>query len=271
MSGLLAMLFLSMVSTLSYAEGGELRFGSVAMDVPAVMHKRLTPLTGYLSKTLNKTVILKLSKDMPGAINDVSTGAVELAYLTPVAYIKSRKKGHTRLIAKTVTKGRGSFRLMIVVRQDSPIKTIEDLKGRSFAFGDKAALLQRAVVVGSGVKLESLGSYRFLGHYDNIVRAVLHGEFEAGILKDTMAYKWEGKGIRVLYSSEELPPYNIAASSQVSDELLAKLKKAFLSLDDTNEEHRKIIKALDKKYDGFAATSDAEYDIVRKLVAPFNN
>jgi len=31
----------------------------------------------------------------------------------------------------------------------------------------------------------------------------------------------------------------------------------------------KVIKAVDKKYDGFAATSDAEYDVVRKLVAPF--
>ena len=52
--------------------------------------------------------------------------------------------------------------------------------------------------------------------------------------------------------------------------MLAKLRKAFLSLDAKNEEHKKIIKALDKKYDGFAKTSDAEYDVVRKLVAPFN-
>jgi phosphonate transport system substrate-binding protein len=250
--------------------GDELQFGSVAMDVPSVMHKRLTPLTRYLSQSLEQPVTLKLSKNMPAAINDVSSGTVELAYLTPVAYIKSHQKGNTQLIAKTVTKGRGSFKLMIVVKENSPIKTLADLKGRSFAFGDKAALLQRAVVVGSGTKLESLGNYEFLGHYDNIVRAVLHGEFDAGILKDTMAYKWEGKGIRILYASDDLPPYNIAASKNVSPEMLEKLKKAFLELDASNQEHKKVIKALDKKYDGFAATSDAEYDVVRKLIAPFN-
>jgi phosphonate transport system substrate-binding protein len=159
---------------------------------------------------------------------------------------------------------------MIVVKEDSPIKTIDDLKGRSFAFGDKAALLQRAVVVGAGVDLDALDNYQFLGHYDNIVRAVLHGDYDAGILKDTMAFKWQGKGIRVLHASAELPPYNIAASKNISDELLEKLKKAFLSLDPNNDKHREIIKALDKKYDGFAATSDAEYDVVRKLVAPFS-
>ena len=41
--------------------GDELVFGSVAMDIPAVMHKRLKPLTKYLSRKLDKQVVLKLS------------------------------------------------------------------------------------------------------------------------------------------------------------------------------------------------------------------
>lgn len=248
-----------------------IRFGSVAMDIPAVMHRRLTPLTRYLSRELNRPVSLKLAKDMPDAIRDVAESRVDLAYLTPVAYLKAHEKGQVRLVAKTITDGKGSFKLMIVVRADSPIKTVAQLRGKKFAFGDRAALLQRAVVVGAGLKLQSLGSYDFLGHYDNIVRAVLHGEYDAGILKDTMAYKWKNKGIRILYASEDLPPYNIAASRNVSNGLLRKLKTAFLKLDPRNPEHMRIIKTLDKNYDGFAATTDHEYDIVRKLIAPFNH
>lgn len=252
----------------SAAERG-IRFGSVAMDIPAVMHRRLIPLTQYLSHELGRPVSLKLAEDMPGAIKDIADGNVDLAYLTPVAYLKSHALGQTRLVVKTITEGQGSFKLMIVVREDSPIKTVAELQGKKFAFGDRAALLQRAVVAGAGVNLKSL-HYEFLGHYDNIVRAVLHGEYDAGILKDTMAYKWLGKGIRILYASEDLPPYNIAASKHVSDKMLAKLKTAFLKLDPKNPEHMKVIKTLDKNYDGFAVTSDHEYDIVRKLIAPFN-
>ena len=118
--------------------------------------------------------------------------------------------------------------------------------------------------------LDQLGDYEFIGHYDNIVRAVLNKDFDAGILKDTMAYKWEGKGIRILYKSPELPPYNIAASKNVSEDMLRKLQKAFLDLDSKNPEHAPIIKALDKKYNGFAPTNDAEYDVVRKLIQPFD-
>jgi len=248
-----------------------IRFGSVAMDIPAVMHRRLTPLTHYLSQTLGMPVSLKLAENMPGAIRDVADGKVDLAYLTPVAYLKAHSKSGVKLVVKTITEGKGSFKLMIVVRSDSPIQSVADLAGKKFAFGDRAALLQRAVVVGSGVKLSQLQSYDFLGHYDNIVRAVLHGEYDAGIVKDTMAYKWQGKGIRVIYASEDLPPYNIAARANISDKMLHKLKKAFLDLDARNSEHMKIIKTLDKNYDGFATTSDREYDIVRKLIAPFNH
>lgn len=251
------------------ATSKELQFGSVAMDIPAVMHKRLTPLTEYLAGRLGRDVSLKLSPNMGAAIQSVASGNVDMAYLTPVAYLNAKKSGDVQLVAKTVTNGKGSFQLMIVVKDESPIKTVEELKGKSFAFGDKKALLQRATVVGAGVKLEEFSEYKFIGHYDNISRSVLVGDFDAGILKDTTAFKWQNKGLRILYSSPQLPPYNIAASKNVDAQTLEQLKAAFLDLNSENPEHLAIIKSLDKKYDGFAATSDAEYDVIRKLVAPF--
>ena len=158
---------------------------------------------------------------------------------------------------------------MIVVRDGSPIKRVQDLKGRTFAFGDKAAILQRAVVVGAGMPLESLGEYKFIGHYDNIAKGVASGDFDAGILKDTMASDWKHKGLRVLHSSPPLPPYNIVASSKVDAKLLKQIRAAFLALDNNNPAHRQVIQALDSEYDGFAPASDADYDVIRKLIAPF--
>ena len=254
----------------SFAKSKELVFGSVAMDIPAVMHKRLTPLTKYLSKELHRPVTLRLSPNMGAAIKDTANGTVDISYLTPVAYIKAHEMGGAKIIAKTVTNGQPSFKLMIVVRENSPIKTVQDLVGKSFAFGDEKALLQRAAVVGSGIQMNQFSEYKFLGHYDNIARAVMNEDFDAGILKDTMAYKWRGKGLRILYSSPELPPYNIAASKNVSDKIVKQLRQAFMKLDKKNAEHLEVIKALDKKYDGFASTSDAEYDIIRQMIKPFS-
>lgn len=250
-------------------EAAGLRFGSVAMDIPAVMYHRLTPLTDYLSKTLGKPVTLSLSPNMSQAIEQLASGKVDIAYLTPVAYLKAHEKGGAQLVVKMVTGDKASFNLDIVVREDSPIKQVSDLRGKRFAFGDKAALLQRAVVVGAGVPLEDLGEYQFIGHYDNIARAVMSGDFDAGILKDTTAEKWVGKGLRILHQSPDLPPYNIAVSSKVDKKMLAQLRAALLKLKSDNPDHRTVLMALDPQYDGFATTNDKEYDIVRKLIAPF--
>ena len=36
-----------------------------------------------------------------------------------------------------------------------------------------------------------------------------------------------------------------------------------------NPAHARIIKSLDPSYSGFAPTNDAEYDVVRRLIKPF--
>lgn len=257
--------------TIALAEDAKpgLVFGSVAMDIPAVMHQRLQPLVEYLSDALGQPVQLKLSPDMKSAIQEVASGNVDISYLTPVAYIKANEDGDVRLVAKMVTRGKGFFRLMIVVNENSKIQHLEDLEGVRFAFGDPAALLQRAVVTDAGISLDRFSDVQFLGHYDNIVRAVINDDFDAGILKDTMAYKWQGKGIRVLYESPDLPPYNIVASHNVPAGLLDKVQNAFMQLNDDSPQHRLVIKSLDKKYDGFMLSSDEEYDVVRRMISPF--
>lgn len=249
----------------------ELFFGSVAMDVPAQMFRRLGPLTKYLSEQLNVPVTLKLSPDMGSAIKDASNGTVDFAYLTPVAYLKAKAQGDVKLVAKMVTNGKASFQLVIAVKENSPIKTVQDLEGKRFAFGDKAAILQRAVVVGAGMPVEKLGSYAFIGHYDNIARGVMNGDFDAGILKDTTASAWDGKGLRVIYSSPPLPPYNIVAAKTVDDKIVVAAREALLKLDFRNLAHQPIIAALDPEYDGFTRASDEEYEVVRKLIKPFAN
>lgn len=262
----LAVIFASAASAVAAAE---LRFGSVAMNIPAEMHQRLTPLTRYLSAALGQPVTLKLAPNMPTAIKDISDGAVEFAYLTPVAYLEAHNKGNAKLVVKTLTQGEGSFQLMIVVRGDSPIRQVADLAGKSFAFGDKAALLQRAVVVGAGMPIEHLGQHEFIGHYDNIAQGVASGDFDAGILKDTVAHKWETKGLRIIHASPALPPYNITAGKHVDDATVAKLREAFLALDPAKPAHAEVIRALDAQYSGFAPTSDEEYAVIRDLIKPF--
>ncbi len=250
-------------------DGKPLRFGSVAKDSLAVMEMRLLPLTEYLSGKLQRPVELGLSTNMSRAINSLVAGNSDIAYLTPVAYVNAHAMGKVQLVVKTVSGSHPSLKLMIVVREDSPIHSVEDLAGKRFAFGDPEALLQRAVVVGAGMPLQRLGKYSFVDHYDNVVRGILVGDYDAGIVTDGTASQWQGRGIRVLYASEDLPPYNIAASAKLAPATLKQLQDALLRLDFAVPEDKSIINALDGSYTGFASANDADYDVVRKLIKPF--
>jgi phosphonate transport system substrate-binding protein len=266
---LLTMLAAVIVSTAQATEPRELRFGSVAAYIPAEMHRRLAPLAEYLSEALKLPVTTQLSPNLNQAVEDISAGNVDLAYLTPVAYIRAHDQGHARIVAKSITDGQPYFRLVIVVRADSSVTTLEDLRGKSFAFGDKAALLQRAVVVGAGLPLDTLGEYKFLNHYENVVRGVLSGDFDAGIILDSTAHNWQDKGLRIIHTSPELPPYSIVVSNKVDDELFKKIQKALLDLDVNRPDHRMIIKTLSEGCDGYALASDSDYNVVRRLIKPF--
>ncbi|QKT03800.1 PhnD/SsuA/transferrin family substrate-binding protein [Ectothiorhodospiraceae bacterium 2226] len=265
---LLLLVLLTPFGVRAEAPREELVLGSVAMDIPAIMHRRLLPLTDYLSETVERPVSLRLSPNMEDAIDALAAGTVDLAYLTPVAYLRARERG-AELVVKTVTQGKASFQLMIVVREDSLIREVDDLRGKVFAFGDRGAVLQRAVVVGAGLALEEFADYKFIGHYDNIVRGVIAGDFDAGILKDTMAFDWEARGIRILYASPALPPYNISARPGLDPALVARLRAAFLALDVADPAHVPVVAAMDPEYTGFAPIDDAEYDVVRRLIRPF--
>lgn len=247
----------------------EIYLGSVAMDVPAAMVQRLTPLTAYLTKKTGVKISFRASPNLGSAVNELGKDFTQIAYLTPVAFVEAHDKYRARALVSPLTHGKDTFNLVVAVHQDSPIQTMADLKGKSFALGDEKALLQRAVVVGGGVKLEEFSKYSFLKHYDNIAKAVLNKDFDAGILKDTSFEKYAPQGLRKIHTSPPLSSYLFAVSERLPADMVKKLRAAFLELKADTLENKAILKELDPAYDGFVVAEDKDYDTIRKLIAPF--
>ena len=263
----LCLIFVVGFYTSKKANAEDIHLGSVAMDIPVEMVKRLTPLTKYLSAQTGLKVDFRASPNLGSAVDELGKNTTQIAYLTPAAYLEAHEKYSAIPLVNPLNKGKGTFTLMIVVAQDSPIKTVDDLRGKKFAFGDKKALLQPATVESSGIKLQEFASYEYLNHYDNIAKAVINGDFDAGILKDTVAEKFATQGIRVIHTSPALPSYIFAVNKNLPAKTISKLKKAMLALKDDTEEHKAILSSLEKGYNGFEASSDKDFDGIRKLLA----
>lgn len=273
--GLLAALLMGVSSAPAWAanppsaQTAGVTMGSVAMDIPVEMIKRMSALTNHLALNTNLNVRFRPSPNLGSAVEDLGTGQTQIAYLTPVAYIEARKKyGVIPLVAPTAG-GRPHFALVIGVKAGSGINSSVELKGKRFAFGDEKALLQRAAVESMGLKSSDFSSFAYLKHYDNIAKAVLAGDFDGGILKDSVADEFKSKGIVVIGSTAPLPAYLFAVHPGMPVAVRNQLRDALLALNKSTPEQAATLEAFDKAYDGFVVVDDPAYDTVRKLIQPF--
>jgi phosphonate transport system substrate-binding protein len=272
---LLAALLMGMSAGMAWAaphpavQSPHVTMGSVAMDIPVDMIRRMSALTNYLALSTNLNIRFRPSPNLGSAVEDLGTGQTQIAYLTPVAYIEARRKyGVIPLVAPTI-RGVPHFSLVIAVKAGSGIGAPDDLKGRRFAFGDEKALLQRAAVESMGLKLTDFSTYAYLKHYDNIAKAVLAGDFDGGILKDSVAADFMNKGIVTIGSTPPLPSYVFAVHPGMPVAVRNRLRDALLALKKSSPEGSATLEAFDNAYDGFVVVDDQAYDPVRKLIQPY--
>ena len=273
--GLLAALLMGVFSAPAWAatppgsRTAEVTMGSVAMDIPVEMIKRMSVLTNHLALNTNLNVRFRPSPNLGSAVDDLGTGQTQIAYLTPVAYIEARRKYGVIPLAAPTADGRPHFALVIGVKAGSGISSPDGLKGKRFAFGDEKALLQRAAVESMGLKSGDFSAFAYLKHYDNIAKAVLAGDFDGGILKDSIADEFKSKGLVVVGSTAPLPSYIFAVHPGMTVAVRNQLRDALLALNKSTPERAATLEAFDKACDGFVVVDDPAYDPVRKLIQPF--
>ncbi len=249
---------------------GSLKLGVIPLESPAEMHRRFTPIAEYLANVLGRPVELLLSVDFEHTIADFGEGTTNVAFLTPSTYIEAKKKFDARLLVKALRKGVPYNHSVIAVSEKSGMTRVEDLRGRRMAFGDMRStssyLMPRAMLLDAGIVLEDLKGHSFLGHHDDVAKAVLSGECDAGGLMEATARKFESQGLRIIKISKEIPEFNICASNKLDGGLIGSLKSALMSLSMNDRGQAAVLTAIDPEYTGFAEAVDADYDIIREIM-----
>jgi len=244
--------------------------GVVPLESPAEMYKKFMPFADYLSEKLGKRVELRIPVDFNTAIADIGSGLTQLCFMTPSTYIEAHNRHQVRVLAKALRKGKPYHHTVIIVRADSGINELREIKGRTFAFGDihstSSHLVPRAMLKQAGVDLTSLRYYEYLGHHDDVAQAVLKGDFDAGGVMEAVALRYESKGIKLLKYSPEVPEFNMATARDLSADEREALRQAVLRLNAANVQDHRVLASINEDYTGFTDAADADFDPIRQII-----
>ena len=249
-----------------------IKFGVVARYSPRLIYQGYQPIMDFLTNETDYRFELKLSKTYSEALNFLKTDSVQIASLGTYSYIEANKNFGARCILKPLNpKGKPFFKGIIIVREDSPIKTLSELKGKKFAFASSKAtagfLIPKRAMYKAGVNLTDLAGYENIEHHNSVARAVLRGEYDAGAVKDIIAYKNKEKGLRFIFTSANIPSIPIAVGANFDTTMVNQVKEALLFLDPNNTKHQELMKSWDAEFRyGFVEAQDSDYDPIRELI-----
>jgi len=186
----------------------------------------------------------------------LAEGAYDLALVHPAHLsIEAMKNSGYRLVA--VTKGFQDYRANFLVRSDSPLKSVADLKGAKLGAPDEDSItswMTRATIrdaLGDAAQV----NYVYTRYQDAVPFFVdnnltLSGSTAAGaVIKD-----WQAKGGKVLFKSKPVPIKHVIAGPRLSPEDFAKVRGYLLALDSTDEGKKKLAAT---KWQGFATYDQA--------------
>lgn len=255
--------------------GEQLIIGVHPYKSPSILIDKFQPLAKYLSKKLSIPVEVRISKDYELHIKSISKNEFDIGYLGPASYVKlTEQVGKKNILARQRVKGKASFKGVIIVRQDSKIESLANLKNKSFAFGDASStmshLVPRYMLIKAGVPVKELKRHRFYGSHDNVALAVLTGDTDAGAVKEAVYYKYKGRGLRALKFTPDVSEHLFISTSKMNSKLAGDVKALLLNMNSNNNIEKLIFNSIKPGIDGFVTAKDSDYENLREILRVVN-
>lgn len=136
----LASFFLLLSALSAQAQTSPLKFG-VGLFQPDRERNDATyrPLAQHLSQRLGRPVELRTVDSWEGLAKSLANGETDLALMGPWGYVLANQAANAQVVSTILYEGKPEYFAMIVTHPDSGINSVADLKGRTFAFGDKGS------------------------------------------------------------------------------------------------------------------------------------
>jgi phosphonate transport system substrate-binding protein len=236
--------------------------------------RRYEPLADYLSQQLGMNVKLTVIPGYGKALSSFRDRKMDAAFLGDMSYLLAHTRLGVEVLARPVgLDGTSTHHGVIIVRTDSSIRSIRDMKGKRFAFVDKDTMsgyyLPIAYFKKKGVDhIAYLKEFYFAGTHEDVIYDVLDRKADIGAVKSTVltGLAIENKRVRnelrILLHTPDMPENGLVVRRDLDPSLKEKLKAAILNMH-TDPDGARILQNF--RASRFIETMDRDYTAAYSL------
>ncbi len=246
---LAAGIVLTLPAVSSFA-AGTLKVSAIPDEAPTELLRKFKPLGAYLEQQLDMKVAFVPVADYAAVVEALAADRIDMAWLGGFTFVQARLK--TGNAIPLVQREQDEKFTSKFISADPQIKTLQDLKGKTFAFGSvsstSGSLMPRYFMLKDGIKPEEFFSrVAYSGAHDATVAWVQAGKVDGGVLNASVWDKLVASGkvdtqkVKVFATTPTYYDYNWTVRGSLDPALAEKIKAAFLALDPANPEQKAIL------------------------------
>ncbi|HEY1057732.1 MAG TPA: phosphate/phosphite/phosphonate ABC transporter substrate-binding protein [Limnobacter sp.] len=231
-----------------------------------------TPLAQYLEKKLGKPVKLRTVDSWEGLAKSLANGETDIALMGPWGYVLANNESKAQAVATIEYEGKPEYFAIMVTNPKSGINSPADLKGKTFAFGDKGStsgyLIPFHFFQKQGINPDTYFSKVIYTKHQAIETQVVEGTLDAGAdynrNRDAMIADGliKAQDSKIIWTSDPLPNDAVAVSESLYKDkaFVEKLQSALTGI---GAELKKQPNLLPPRYTGFVKKDNSYYKPIR--------
>jgi phosphonate transport system substrate-binding protein len=249
-----------------------LRVSAIPDEAPTELQRKFAPLGKYLEAQTGLKVVFTPVSDYAAVVESLATRKLDLVWLGGFTFVQAKIRTNGTAIPIVQREEDAKFTSKFVTA-DPAIKSLADLKGKTFAFGapssTSGSLMPRFFLQQAGLNPEKdFKNVAYSGAHDATVAFVAAGKADAGVLNASVwdklveAKKVDTDKVHVFATTPPYFDYNWTVRGDLDPAIIKKLTEAFLKLDPKNPEHAEIMQL--QRASKFIPTKKENYDGIEK-------